>query len=342
MTAGKPLSGLRIVDLSMFVAGPFGTTLLGELGADIIKIEPPTGDPMRGNKIGPAIGGTSAQFDTYNHGKRSIALDLKNTTARGVVLDLVKTAHVVFDNFRPGVMTRLQLDYESLARSNPKIVSVSLSAFGETGPWTKRPGYDLLVQALSGGMSLTGHAATGPAHIPYHLGDTAGGLYAAVAMLAAVHQAREAGRGRAFEVSMLDGQLHLLSDEITFHHASEWPAAPHGSGHPALAPYGAFQTADEPIVIAAVGVEKFWLNLLQALGLESLAADERFIDNAARAANRAALGRVADGGPAAPDARRLADVVRSGRRSSRAGLLCARGRHVTARGGARSGRTCRD
>ena len=289
MTAGKPLSGLRIVDLSMFVAGPFGTTLLGELGADIIKIEPLTGDPMRCNRIGPTLGGTSAQFDTYNHGKRSIALDLKNPAGRSIVLDLAKLADVVFDNFRPGVMSRLHLDHENLARTNPRIVAVSLSAFGETGPWAKRPGYDLLVQALSGGMSLTGHTATGPAHIPYHLGDTAGGLYAAVAILAAVHQARGTGHGQAYEVSMLDGQLHLLSDEITFHHASDWPAEAHGSGHPALAPYGAFQTADEPIVIAAVGVEKFWLNLLDALGLQNLATDVRFIDNAARAENRTVL-----------------------------------------------------
>ncbi len=290
-----PLAGVRIVDLSMFVAGPFATATLGELGAEIIKVEPPGGDPMRHNKIGPAIGDTSAQFDTYNHGKNSVVLNLKSAAGHGVLLDLVAVSDVVFDNFRPGVMARLKLDHDTLAARNAKIVSVSLSAFGEHGPWAKRPGYDLLVQALSGGMSLTGHAATGPAHIPYHLGDTAGGLYAALAMLAAVHQARTTGRGRAYEVSMLDGQLHLLSDEVTFHYASDWPGAPHGSGHPALAPYGAFATADEPIVIAAVGVEKFWLNLLSALGLEELAGDERFADNGARAANRAALDEILGG-----------------------------------------------
>lgn len=291
-TNAGPLAGLRIVDLSMFVAGPFATAMLGDLGAEIIKVEPPGGDPMRRNKIGPAIGDTSAQFNTYNHGKNSVVLNLKSAAGREVLLDLVAVADVVFDNFRPGVMARLNLDHGALAARNPKIVAVSLSAFGEHGPWAKRPGYDLLVQALSGGMSLTGHAETGPAHIPFHLGDTAGGLYAAVAMLAAVHQARTTGRGRAYEVSMLDGQLHLLSDEVTFHYASDWPGAPHGSGHPALAPYGAFDTADGPIVIAAVGVEKFWLNLLGALGLEELAEDERFVDNGARAAHRAALDEI--------------------------------------------------
>ncbi len=288
----KPLAGLRIVDLSMFVAGPFGTALLGELGAEIVKVEPPGGDPMRNNKIGPAIGETSAQFDTYNHGKRSMVLNLKSAAGRNVLLDLVAIADVVFDNFRPGVMARLQLDHAALVQRNPKIVSVSLSAFGEHGPWARRPGYDLLVQALGGGMSLTGHADTGPAHIPYHLGDTAGGLYAAVAVLAAVHQARETGQGRSYEVAMLDSQLHLLSDEVTFHHATDWPGSPHGSGHPALAPYGAFETADSRIVIAAVGVEKFWLNLLTALDLKHLEADARFADNAARAANRAALDEI--------------------------------------------------
>ena len=133
--AAKPLAGLRIVDLSMFVAGPFGTTLLGELGAEIIKIEPPGGDLMRGNKIGPAIGGTSAQFSTYNHGKRSLVLNLKCDAGRSVLLDLVAIGDVVFDNFRPGVTARLEIDHPQLVRRNRKIVSVSLSAFGESGPW---------------------------------------------------------------------------------------------------------------------------------------------------------------------------------------------------------------
>lgn len=284
-----PLSGLRIIDLSMFVAGPFATATLGELGAEIIKVEPPGGDPVRRNGVGPEIGGKSAQFHTYNHGKRSIELDLKSDEGRNTVLQLLGSSNVIFDNFRPGVMARLGLCHAELIATNPKLVGVSLSGFGSTGPWSKRAGYDLIVQALSGGLSLCGHPKTGPAHIPYHLGDTAGGLYAAIAILAAVREAETTGIGRAYEVSMLDAQLHLCSDEITASGTGEWPSNPHGAGHPALAPYAVFQTADDPIVIAAVGTEKFWLNLLDVLELPELASDIRFSNNRVRAQNVAAL-----------------------------------------------------
>jgi crotonobetainyl-CoA:carnitine CoA-transferase CaiB-like acyl-CoA transferase len=141
-------------------------------------------------------------------------------------------------------------------------------------------------------MSLTGHSETGPAHIPYHLGDTAGGLYAAIAILAAVNEARQTGVGHAYEVSMLDAQLHLLSDEATFHGTGTWNTEQHGSGHPALAPYGAFETADAPIVIAAVGVEKFWHQLAATLGNPDLIDDDRFSDNGRRAKNRTALNEI--------------------------------------------------
>ncbi len=273
----------------MFVAGPFATAILADLGAEVVKIEPPGGDPVRANRIGPQIGAMNAQFHTFNRGKASLVLDLKTETGCDAFRRLVPGADIVFDNFRPGVMARLGLDHAALAALKPEIVAVSLSAFGAKGPWAKRPGYDLVVQALGGGMSLTGHPETGPAHIPFHLGDTAGGLYAAIAMLSAVLEARRTGHGRAFEVSMLDAQLALLGDEVTNHFAGDWPGEPHGAGHPALAPYSAYPTADHPLVIAAVGTEVFWHNLLGALGLETLADDARFADNAARSANRAAM-----------------------------------------------------
>ena len=288
----RPLAGVMILDLSMFVAGPFGTAVLADLGAEVIKVEPPGGDPIRHNRMGPQLGGVSAQYHTYNRGKRSLVLDLKAEAGRAVFADLTREADAIVDNFRPGVTTRLGIDHAAMAAINPTIVSVSLSAFGSTGPWTKRPGYDLIVQALSGGMSITGHRESGPAHIPYHLGDTAGGLYAAIAMLAAVLEARSTGRGRAYEVAMLDAQISLLGDEVTYHHTGEWAGEPHGAGHPALAPYAAYETADEPIVIAAVGIDKFWQNLLLALDLPALADDPRFADNAARCQNRDALDAV--------------------------------------------------
>jgi len=284
-----PLNGLRVVDLSMFVAGPFATTILAELGAEVIKVEPLAGDPVRHNGVGPEISGQSAQFHTYNHGKRSAAVDLKSDDGREKVRQLAAKSQVIFDNFRPGVMARLGLEHERLVVENPTLVSVSLSGFGTTGPWAKRAGYDLIVQALGGGLSLSGHPETGPAHIPFHLGDTAGGLYAAIAILAAVREAEQTGKGRAYEVSMLDAQLHLCGDEVTASGTGDWPAKPHGAGHPALAPYAVFRTADDPIVIAAVGPEKFWLNLLGALELGALADDPRFSSNRDRAVNVDAL-----------------------------------------------------
>lgn len=285
----RPLDGIRVIDLSLFVAGPFGTALLADLGAEIIKVEPPGGDPIRHNHVGPQIGNVSAQFHTYNRGKSSVVLDLKSQAGKQVLYDLCRTADAIFDNFRPGVIERLELDHANLARFNPTLISVSLSAFGRRGPWAKRPGYDLIVQALGGGMSITGHPNTGPAHIPFHLGDTAGGLYSVIAILAAILQARSTGKGRAYEVAMLDAQISLLGDEITNNLDGNWANPQHGAGHPDLSPYAAYETADDPIVIAAVGVEKFWLNFLTVLELDDLATDPRFSNNSERCKHRAAL-----------------------------------------------------
>ncbi|MGK7864945.1 CaiB/BaiF CoA transferase family protein [Falsiroseomonas sp. E2-1-a4] len=288
------LAGVRVVDLTMFVAGPFCTMLLADLGADVVKVEPLDGDPVRSSAIGPTIGGVSAQFHSYNRGKRSVAINLKAPAGREAFLDLVRGADAVVENFRPGVATKLGIDHAALAAVNPRIVTCSISAFGHTGPWRERPGYDLIVQALGGGMSLTGHPATGPAHMPFHLGDTAGGLFAAFALLAAMRERDRTGQGRALDISMLDAQLALLGDEATNLGTGRWTPAQHGAGHPALAPYRAFDTADRPIVVAAVGVEKFWRNLAAAIGRPELAEDPRFAGNAARVKNRAVLEAILD------------------------------------------------
>ena len=214
MTMTGPLNGITILDLSMFIAGPFGTMLLADLGAEVIKIEPPTGDPVRSNHIGPQVRGENAQFHSYNRNKKSIVLDLKNESGLAVFDDLARTADVVFDNFRPGVLGRLKLEHERLSLINPAIISCSVSAFGQDGPWSKRAGYDLTVQALSGGMSLTGHQSTGPAHIPFHLGDTAGGMFGALGLLAALAARYRTGMGRRVDISMFDAQIAVLGDEI--------------------------------------------------------------------------------------------------------------------------------
>lgn len=291
MSGGRSdlLRGVRIVDLTMFVAGPYSTMLLADLGAEVIKVEPPTGDPVRTNRSGPGDSGENIQFQSYNRNKRGLVLDLKNPEGARVLSDLVVASDALVENFRPGVLERLGFGWERLQVLNPRLVLCSLSAFGQDGPWALRPGYDMTVQALGGGMSLTGHAATGPAHIPFHLGDTAGGLFAALGLVAALHQSARTGQGRRLDISMLDAQVALLGDEVTNAMAAGEDPPQHGSGHPAFYPYGAFQTADLPIAVAAVGVEKFWLNLCAALGRPDLAQDSRFDGNGQRARNRAHL-----------------------------------------------------
>jgi CoA:oxalate CoA-transferase len=284
-----PLEGVAVLDLSMFIAGPFGTMLLADLGAEVIKIEPPSGDPVRKNNIGPQIRGENAQFHSYNRNKKSVVLDLKNEFGLGVFDELVRTADVVFDNFRPGVLVRLKLDHERLSQINPAIISCSVSAFGQDGPWAKSAGYDLTVQALGGGMSLTGHPSTGPAHIPFHVGDTAGGMFGALGLLAALTERYRTGKGRRVDISMFDAQISLLGDEITNYFASGQPTPPHGAGHPNFFPYQSFATADEPIVVAAVGVEKYWLAFCDSIGRSDLASDPRFSNNAARVEHRQIL-----------------------------------------------------
>ncbi|MEL7207783.1 MAG: CoA transferase [Actinomycetota bacterium] len=280
-----PLHGVRVIDLTMFVAGPVATMVLADLGADVVKVEPLGGDPVRTNNMGPTLDGESAQFHSYNRNKRSIAIDLKDERGLGLVRRLCLGADVVLDNFRPGVLERLGLDHASLAADAPGLVSCSISAFGRTGPWRERPGFDLVVQALSGTMSLTGHPETGPAHVPGHLGDTASGLYAAIGVLAALGERHRTGKGRMVDVALLDALLAVLGDELT-HAAAGLQPTPHRGGHPLLFPYESFPTADAPLVVAAVGVDKFWPALCEAVGRPDLGRDRRFATNDGRVAHR--------------------------------------------------------
>ena len=280
-----PLAGVRIVDLTMFVAGPVATMVLADLGADVIKVEPLTGDPVRSLDLGPLIDGESAQFHSYNRNKRSIAVDLKHPDGLDLVTRLCVASDAVVDNSRPGVLERLGLDHTTLHRQAPRIVSCSISAFGQDGPWRERPGFDLAIQALSGAMSLTGHPETGPSHIPGHLGDTSSGLFAAIGVLAALNERDRTGIGRAVDVALLDSMLAILGDEVTHAHAG-LPPVPHRGGHPLFFPYESFPTRDEPLVIAAVGVERFWSALCDAIDRPDLGADPRFATNETRVAHR--------------------------------------------------------
>jgi crotonobetainyl-CoA:carnitine CoA-transferase CaiB-like acyl-CoA transferase len=260
--------------------------LLGDLGAEIIKIEPPTGDPVRA--IPPhEIDGVSTFFFSVNRNKRSVVLDLKAAEGREAFLDLVESADVVCHNFRPGVLERLGIDYKSLHARNPAIVLCSIYGFDNEGPYADYPAVDSLVQALSGVMSLTGEADGPPARVGYQIGDTAGGLFAAVAILAGVHGRRTDGQGRHVEISLLDAQLSLLvwqaQDYLTHNIVYERM----GTRHATLPPSQAFECSDGRHVYATPSaIPRWWTGYCHAIDELWLNTDPRFADLAARQTNR--------------------------------------------------------
>lgn len=289
----RPLDGVVILDLSMFVSGPFGTTLLSDLGARVVKVEPLGGDPVRSNGVGPSVAGENAQFITFNHGKESLAVDLKSDAGAALFRRLAAKADVVFDNFRPGVRARLGIDFASLSSLNPRLITCSISGYGQDGD--AGPAFDLIVQALSGVMSITGSAALGPARVGFQIGDLAGGLYAAIGVLAALHRRNQTGLGSEVDVSLLDTQLALLGDDVTYRYLNAANPVAWGTGHPYLVPYQAFATKDHPLVVAAVGQEAFWERFCVAIEKEGLAADPRFATNNLRVRNRDELIPIIEG-----------------------------------------------
>jgi crotonobetainyl-CoA:carnitine CoA-transferase CaiB-like acyl-CoA transferase len=282
------LSGVRILDLTQFLAGPYGSMLLGDLGAEVIKIEAPgRGDPMR--QMPPHfLEGESAYFLSVNRNKRSVTLDLKHPTGREVFLDLVRVSDVVLDNFRPGVMQKLGLDYETLRRVNPRIIACSISGFGQAGPYRDRPAFDLVLQAMSGAMSITGEPGRVPVRMGIPMGDLAGGMFAAQAICAALYARERTGEGCYIDLGLLDCLTSLLTYVAQYYLASGEVPGPAGSQHQSVVPYGAFATADGYLVIAAF-TEKFWQGICRALERPDLAEDPRFVRNALRVQNRDAL-----------------------------------------------------
>ena len=292
MTADKgenkgPLQGIRIIDLSMMLAGPSGSMLMGDLGAEIIKVEPIPGDETRDSPP-YYYGDSSAYFWSINRNKRSVAIDLKSQEGKQVLYDLVKKSDVVYDNYRPGVLERLQIDYENLKRHNPQIICCSTSTFGYNGPYRDRPGYDLIVQAMSGGMSITGEPGGSPVRAGIPLGDLVGGLLAVHGVLAAYIHRQKTGEGQRLEVSLLDGQVYLLTYIAQYYFHSGKIPGPIGSGHQTLVPYQAFKTKDIQIVVVAHQDHHFQ-RLCQALGKPEWSADPRFATRKGRLENKSIL-----------------------------------------------------
>ena len=277
-----PLSGITILDLTRVLAGPFATMVLGDLGARVIKIEPPNGDDAR--NFPPWIGDTSAYFGSLNRGKESIALDLKADADRSLFGQLLGQADVLVENFRPGTLERLGFGWDALHAAHPSLILASASGFGQTGPWASRPAYDMIVQGMGGLMSLTGHADGPPTRVGTSIGDIAAGLFTAVGIAAALHERNRTGFGQRIDVAMLDCQIAILENAVARYFATGVAPPPSGARHPAIAPFGCFRAADAHLVLAA-GNDRMFRTLAAVLGRPALADDPRFASNRGRIDN---------------------------------------------------------
>lgn len=281
---GSMLEGVTVLELGQVIAGNFGGVILADLGAEIIKIEPPRGDTARNATIAP-LGDHSAIHLFMNRGKKSVVLDLKTEEGLDIFFRLVEQADVVIDNFRPGVMTRLGIDHDALKRHNSDIITVTITGFGETGPQKDKAAFDLVIQAYSGHMDITGDPHGGPARAGVPLADISGGIYACISILGALVGRELNGGGRHADVAMLDSMVHLLAYDALDHLTTGNTVGRLGSGHAHMVPWQAFPVNDGYVVVAARD-EKFWLNLCDAIGRPDLKTDPRAADNAARVANR--------------------------------------------------------
>jgi formyl-CoA transferase/CoA:oxalate CoA-transferase len=281
------LAGVRVLDLSRMLAGPYGSMLLADLGAEVIKIEEPGGgDPMRA--MGPPFLGPdheSAYFLSINRNKKSVALDLEAPEGQAIFHDLCRVSDVVWENFRPGVMARLGCAPETLRQLNPRLVVCSISAFGQDGPYREWPAFDLALQAMGGAMSLTGEAGRPPARMGLPIGDLAGGMFGALAVASALFRRAQTGEGTHFDLSLLDCQVSLLTYVAQYFWADGRVPGRVGSGHASVVPYQAFPTQDGHVVVA-VFAEKFWAGFCRAIERPDLAADPRFDSNPKRVERR--------------------------------------------------------
>ena len=288
------LTGLRVLDLSRILAGPWATQLLADLGAEVIKIErPEKGDDTRGWGPPFVVGEHDADlFSAYylaaNRGKKSVGVDLSSREGRDIVASLAKSCDVVVENFKVGGLKRLGLDYYALSAVNPRLIYCSISGFGQTGPCKEKPGYDLLVQAMGGLMSITGDPDGEPMKVGVAVADIFTGLYAAVAILAALNERRSSDKGQQIDLALLDVQIATLANQGMNFLASGQAPRRYGNAHPNIVPYQAFATSDGHIVVA-VGNDAQFARFVAVLGLPELSKDPRFQKNADRVRNRAAL-----------------------------------------------------
>jgi CoA:oxalate CoA-transferase len=287
-----PLSGVKVLDLTRILSGPFATALLGDMGADVIKVEAPEGDSVRFQ--GAVKDGLSWYFAQFNRNKRSIRLDLRKPEAKAILSRLIQQSDVLVENFRPGVLTRMGFDDDRLKALRPSLVTCSINGFGSTGPYRDRPAFDFIAQAMSGFMSVNGGPDDPPLRSGLPISDLVAGLYAAFSIAACVVRARSTGQGQRAEVSLTNGLVSLLSYIATNYFATGTVPSRAGNDHPIAAPYGLFPTRDGQIALAPAD-DAFFRRLADALDEPGLKTDPLYATQSARVANRARINAIVGG-----------------------------------------------
>lgn len=283
-----PLDGVRVLDFSRVLAGPFCTMLLADLGAEVIKVEiPGRGDDTR--SYPPNINGVSSYFLSINRGKKSVELDLKSDEAKNAIYKIVMNCDVVIENFRPGVAHKLGVDYDTLKKHNPEIVYCSISSFGQNGPYTQWPGYDLIIQGMGGLMGITGETDKPPVRIGVAITDIGSGMYATIGILTALFSRKLTGKGQYIDISMMDSSVSWMTYVAGNYFATEEVPERMGSAHPSIVPYQAFTAGDGKHLLIAAGNDRLWQILCDGLGIVELKEDDRFIGNEDRVRNRKEL-----------------------------------------------------
>jgi crotonobetainyl-CoA:carnitine CoA-transferase CaiB-like acyl-CoA transferase len=285
-----PLAGIRVIDLTRVLAGPFATQSLGDLGADVLKIEPPGGgDETR--RFPPFVAGESHYFLGINRNKKSLVIDLQQEEGADILRRLVATADILVENYRPGVMDRLGLGYATLRALNPGLIYCAISGFGLSGPLSDKPSFDIVTQALTGALSINGERGHMPVKLGIPLGDMVGGIFGPMAILAALHERTQTGRGRLIDISLYDGLIGMLGyfTQLAFITGEDPP--PMGSSHPNIVPYGSFPASDGSIIIAVLS-ESFWGKLCDALERPELKDDPRFATPTGRRDHRDEVDRL--------------------------------------------------
>ncbi len=279
----QALSNLKVLDLTRVLAGPYCTMILADMGAEVIKVEQPgRGDDSR--QFGPYVEGESAYFMSINRNKNSITINLKHQEGKKLFLDLVAKVDVVVENYRPGTMEKLGIGYDIIKQVNPKIIYAATSGFGHSGPYSQRPAYDGVVQAMGGIMSITGQPGGKPTRVGPSVGDINAGMFTAIGVLGALNYRNATGKGQKVDVAMLDCQVAILENAIARYFVNGKSPEPAGNKHASIVPFEPFDTADGEIMIAA-GNDAIWCNFCTAIGRPDLAADPKFLTNPLRSKN---------------------------------------------------------